>query len=165
MDKIDKPRGLVKYASKEEIENGRRKIFSAKAIGYTVVLSLLFGLLVFLLTTRSDFELSILRTPGLMAQEQPDGRISNLFDMKIINKTFDEMSANLELLEPEGEIRLLSGDLRVQPHGYTEAKFFIILNKSQITDMTLPVKIAVKSNGKIVDMINSTFLGKVKGKP
>jgi hypothetical protein len=58
-------------------------------IGYSVVLVFLLGVLTFLLATRTDVDVTILRTPGMFYQEQPDGRISNVYDVKVLNKTFD----------------------------------------------------------------------------
>ncbi len=170
MVKINKPKGLIRYASKEEIETGVRKIFTPKSIGYSVVLILLLGLLSFLLTTRTEVELSILRTAGLMAQEQADGRISNLYDVKIINKTFNELHTELELQNSKGEIKIVSGNvddnghLIVMPHQVTEAKFFVILDKDNIKSITMPIKIGVTANGELIDVIKTSFLGKVKGK-
>ena len=84
MLKVKRPKGLIRYASKNEIETKARKIFSPRTIGYTVVLLLLIGLLAVLVLTRSNVELTILRTPGLLYQDQPGNKISNLYDVKII---------------------------------------------------------------------------------
>jgi cytochrome c oxidase accessory protein FixG len=164
MVKVKRPTGLIRYASKNEVETGVRKIFTPKAIGYTIVLFILFSIITFLLATRSDFELSIVRTPGLMAQEQPDNKLSNLYDVKIINKTFDTIPAELELKNMEGEIKLLSGDLTLQPQGVAEGKFFVILPEKNITKLNTPIEIAVKSNDKVIDVIRTSFLGKVIGR-
>ena len=164
MVKVNRPTGLIRYASKNEVETGVRKIFTPKAIGYTIVLFILFSIITFLLATRSDFELSIVRTPGLMAQEQPDNKLSNLYDVKIINKTFDTIPAELELKNVEGEIKLLSGDLTLQPQGVAEGKFFVILHEKNITKLNTPIEIAVKSNDIVIDVIRTSFLGKVIGR-
>lgn len=161
MDKINKPRGLIRYASKTQIETGKQPIFTPRAIGYTIVLFILISLVSFLIINRSDVELSILRTPGLMYQEQPEGRLSNLYDLKIINKTFNRMPVNLILQNYEGEINIIGNDLIVEPQGVTEAKFLIILNKENVTQMKTPLSIAVTSHDKILDIINTSFLGKV----
>lgn len=164
MTKVKRPTGLIRYASKNEIESGIRKVLTPKAIGYTIVLILLYGLISFLLTTRSDFELSIVRTAGLMAQEQPGDKLSNLYDVKIINKTFNEVSTVLELKNLEGEIKIVQGDLSLAPQGVAEGKFFVILPEKNVTKLNTPVEVAVKSNGEIIDVIKTSFLGKVKGR-
>jgi cytochrome c oxidase accessory protein FixG len=162
MEKVNRPEGLIRYASKNEIETGKRSIFTFRSIGYTVILVLLVGLISFLLITRSEVELNILRTPGLLFQEQPDGRVSNIYDLKIINRSFNELPAKL-LVEniPTAEIKLVGNDLMVEPQGVTEAKFLVILPKSEIKYLKTPLKISVKSNNKILDIIQTSFLGKV----
>jgi cytochrome c oxidase accessory protein FixG len=164
MTKVKRPTGLIRYASKNEIETGTRKILTSKSIGYTVVLIFLFGFIAYLLGTRSDFELSIVRTAGLMAQEQPDNRLSNLYDVKLINKTFNTIPAALELINIDGEIKIVSGDLTLRPQEISEGKFFVILSDNQITKLNTPIEIAVKANGETIDVIKTSFLGKIKGR-
>lgn len=161
MDKIKKPRGLIRYASKIQIETGRRTFFSARAIGYTIVLILLITLISFLLVNRSDVELSILRTPGMIFQEQPGGKLSNVYDLKIVNKTFNELPTELSLENIKGEIKIIGNDLIVEPQGVTEAKFLVLLPKDEIKKLKTNLRIAVKSNGKNLDVIQTAFLGKV----
>jgi cytochrome c oxidase accessory protein FixG len=164
MTKVKRPIGLIRYASKNEIETGVRKLFTPKAIGYTVVLFLLSALIAFLLTTRSDFELSIVRTAGLMAQEQPGNKLSNLYDVKIINKTFNQVPAQLELMNIDGEVKIVQGDLSLEPQGVAEGKFFVIIPEEKITKLNTPIEVAVKADGKTIDVIKTSFLGKVKGR-
>jgi cytochrome c oxidase accessory protein FixG len=162
MDKINKPRGLIRYASKNEIDTQIRKIFTPRAIGYTFVLILLLSLISFLLINRSEVELTILRTPGILFQEQPNNKISNLYDVKIINKTFDEFSVILKLENIEGEIKLIGNEnLFVESQGIAEAKFLVILSKDDIKTMKTPIDISVSSDEKVIDVIRTSFLGKV----
>lgn len=162
MDKVKRPRGLIRYASKNQIESGKQPLVTPRSIGYTLVLILLTVLIIFLLVNRSPVELSILRSPGLLFQEQPDGRISNIYDLKIVNKTFDQLPASLELENLNGEIKLIGNDLIVNPQGVTESKFLVILPKSELKAMKTPLQISVKSNDKVLDVIQTSFLGNVK---
>ncbi len=164
MDKVEKPRGLIRYASKNEIESKIRSIFTPRAIGYSIVLVLLVSLTTFFLVNRSDFELTILRTPGMLYQEQPNNKISNLYDFKIINKTFNRLPAELKLVNMEGEIKLIGADLDIEPQGVEEGKFLVILSKDQIQKLNTPLTIEVKSGDKVIDVINTSFLGKVDRK-
>ncbi len=162
MDKINRPKGLIRYASKNEIETSKRSIFTPRAISYTMVLILLTTVITYMLLNRSKVELSILRTPGTLYQEQPGDKVSNIYDLKIINKSFDILPAALTLQNQEGEIKIIGNDLKVEPQGVTEAKFLVILPKEKIKQLKTTFKIAVVSNGKILDVINTAFLAKVK---
>ncbi len=164
MTKVKRPTGLIRYASKNEIETGKRKILTPKAIGYTIILALLFGLIFFLLSTRSNFELSIVRTAGLLSQEQPGNKISNLYDFDIINKTFDDLPAELELVGKKGEIKVVSGSLNVKPQRVAKGKLLVILPLEEVKKLSSSIRIAVKTKGKVIDIIKTNFLGKIKRK-
>jgi hypothetical protein len=97
-----------------------------------------------------------------MYQEQPNNTISNLYDVKIINKTFNELTADLKLQNIEGEIKIVTGDLNVAPQGVAEAKFLVILHKEIITKLNTPIDVAVTDNNKVIDVIRTSFLGQVK---
>jgi len=153
---------LIRYASKNEIDTQIRKIFTPRALGYTFVLILLLGLISFLLINRTEVELTILRTPGILFQEQPNNKISNLYDVKIINKTFDEFPVTLKLENIDGEIILIGNEnLLVESQGIAEAKFLVILSKDDIKTMKTPIDISVASDEKVIDVIRTSFLGKV----
>ena len=99
-----------------------------------------------------------------MAQEQPDNKLSNLYDVKIIKKTFNSVPASLELQNIEGEVKLVQGDLSLKPQGVAEGKFFVIIPEEKITKLNTPIEVAVKANGNTIDVIKTSFLGKVRGK-
>lgn len=164
MDKVKRPRGLIRYASLNEIETKVRKIFTPRAIGYTSVLIILVMVFSILFANRTDFELTILRTPGMLFQEQPDNKMSNLYDVKIINKTFNPMHAELKLNNIKGEIKLIGTDLKVESQGVAEGKFLVTIDKSEITKLNTPIEVLVTSDGKPIELIKTSFLGKVDRK-
>jgi len=61
-----------------------------------------------------------------------------------------------------------TGDLEeIEVHlkqGVTEAKFLVILSKDRIKHLKTKLNIAVTSNGKVLDIISTSFLGKVDKK-
>ncbi|RMD48815.1 MAG: cytochrome c oxidase accessory protein CcoG [Ignavibacteria bacterium] len=164
MDKIGKPRGLIRYASKNEIETKIRKIFTPRAIGYSIVLLILAGIFTGLFLNRSEIELTILRTPGLLSQEQPGNKLSNLYDIRFTNKTFDSVKVDLVLHGITGELKLIGHDLHVAPQEIAEGKFMIILDKDSVKKVLTPFTIEAKVNGQTVDVVKTSFLGNIKRK-
>jgi len=162
MDKIKKPRGLIRYASLNEIEKGVRSLLTPRSIGYTVVLVVLFTALSIMLSKREDFELSILRTPGMMFQQYDSLHISNLYDFVLTNKTFDEIPATLELENSNGKIKIIGSNMIAKPQGIIEAKFLVVIEESEITQLNTPITIVVKANNKVIDRIKSSFLGRIE---
>ncbi len=164
MDKIKKPRGLIRYDSLNGIKNQTRKIFSTRVIGYSVVQVMLLGLLIFFLSTRSEFDVTILRSPGMFYQEQQDDKVSNLYDMKVLNKTFEQKDIVVKLLNTEGEIRILGDNKSVKPQEAMLTKMFVLLDKKAITMMNTPLQFAVYVDGQEVQRISTSFLGPVEKK-
>jgi hypothetical protein len=63
-----------------------------------------------LFSLRSDVEVLFLRTGGLLAQEQADGTISNLYNYQMINKTADSLNVEFKMLDPEvGTFEIIGG--------------------------------------------------------
>ncbi|MEW5798318.1 MAG: cytochrome c oxidase accessory protein CcoG [Bacteroidota bacterium] len=164
MEKIDKPKGLIRFDSANGIKEKKRKVFTSRVIGYSTLQLALIGLLSYLLATRSDVDATILRTPGMFYQDQSFGRVSNLYDIKLLNKTFVPQQIDLKLIHGDGEVELLGDKIVIPPQESAQAKMFVLLNKENIKKMNTPIEIAVYSNGKEIHRIQSSFLGPVEKK-
>ena len=164
MDKINRPRGLIRYASLNSIEKKAKWKFTPRAIGYSALLAVLVTVLVILLLNRTDFSVTILRTAGLLYQEQPNNMISNLYDLNIVNKTFNEIPVSLKLEELEGELKLVGNDIVMKPQGNIDAKFLVLLPKNELTKMSTPLEIGVYSNTKLIKKVSTSFLAPLKKK-
>jgi cytochrome c oxidase accessory protein FixG len=123
MDLIEKPRGLIRLDSEEGIAQGSRWKLTPRVIGYSLVLVLLTGVLVGLMVTRSNVEATVLRTPGMLYQKADDGRITNLYNISVINKTNEEIPLTLRLLSPQGELMMAGGDMVLPQQGIAEGVF------------------------------------------
>jgi cytochrome c oxidase accessory protein FixG len=160
MDRVDRPAGLIRYDSKTGIEDGRRKIFTPRVWGYTIVLSLLLLLDVSLLVSRGAVESLILRAPGQLYQVQASGLISNLYSFVIINKTRASLPVRLELINAGGEIRFVGEAVDSIPKsGRVEGAFFIDLPASKLKGRKTPLELAVYSNNREIDRVRTNFLG------
>ena len=161
MDKINKPRGLIRYDSLNGIEKKERKIFTPRVIGYSFVLVLLLALQGYMFANRTDFSINILRTPGLLYQQQAKGKISNIYDVSIVNKTFNNMPIDLKLENLSGELKLIGEEMNLKSQEIYDGKFLIILPESEIKTMNTPVEIGFYSNGKLLQNVKTSFLGPV----
>jgi polyferredoxin len=130
---------------------------------YGVVLMALLSVFVYLLTTRKQVETTLLRTPGMLFQKQADGHISNLYSIEFVNKTFDELPITLELVEPAGAIiKFVEADnVMVHKESVAKVSFFLLMKPEQIKKINTPVRILVKSNGKLIEEMKSKFNGPI----
>jgi cytochrome c oxidase accessory protein FixG len=163
MDSIDKPRGLVRYASENEIAHKKVFVFTTRMKAYSAVLVVLVGVIITLIATRTDVEATVLRTPGMLYQTQEDGRISNLYQYRLVNKTMHDMPIRLELMDGNGEVKLAGKDITLAKASLAEGQMFIILDKSAVQGVKTKVRIGVYSDDKLVEEISALFTGPMPG--
>ncbi len=159
MKKVGLPTGLIRYTSEKLITEGRKLRFNARSIAYSVVLVLLLGLISYSFFNRSDIETTILRTPGMLYQEQDDGRISNLYTIKLVNKTNGDLPVELKITSHDGEIKMIGDPIRVKGHSVGESVFFLILNPEDITSDKLGIEFRIYTDDRELSKIESTFVG------
>jgi cytochrome c oxidase accessory protein FixG len=159
MTKINKPLGLIRIDSEENIAGGKKNRLSLRLIAYVLVLVALVGFLAFLIISRRDVDATVLRTTGQLFQVQPDGRISNLYSIKLANKTRKEISVSLKLENMEGEIQVIGNALMVPKEAYSQSMFFVKLAPSQLVNRKTKIKIGVYHKGKRLETDETTFIG------
>ena len=161
MDKINKPRGLIRYDSLKGIKEKIRFKFTPRIISYSVLLLLLLSVFVVLLLNRTDIDIKILRTPGMLYQDQPDDKISNLYNLNIVNKTFDELKISFDVKEFDAEVKIIGDEPIIKPQQKYESKFLLILSKSELSKLNMPVEISVIENGKEIKTVKTSFLSHI----
>lgn len=159
MDAVGQARGLIRYASEKMIAESKKWKFSPRSIAYSVVLIILLSLIVFFFANRSSIETTILRAPGMLFQEQPDGRISNLYNIKLLNKTDDDLAVELRLLSANAEIKMIGNLTEVKAQTMGESVFFIMFDKNEIHQAETIIEIGIYSGDQLIDKIKSTFIG------
>ena len=159
MDHINKPRGLIRYASENNIESKAKTTYNWRLKLYTIVLTALLAFLAILLITRDDVSARIIRTPGQMYQKMEDGRISNLYNIKLANKTRKNIHLELKLEHHlEGEIKLVN-EVNVPKESYFQTSFFVILKKEQLRKRKTKVTVGIYEDGEQIKTVTATFLG------
>ncbi len=163
MDKIERPRGLIRYASHSSIEEGKEKIFTARVMGYAAVLTLLVSVVAFMLFTRTDVEATVLKVPGQLYQEQPNERISNLYNIQFINKANREMPLELRIKDhPEATIKRVGDEnLIIKAGERIDAVFFIEMPRKDIQKMKTSIEVQLLADGEVIDEIRTNFVGPV----
>ncbi len=163
MEKVDRPKGLIRYASYNGIKEGKKSLFTPRVAGYSGLLLLLIILFSYLLTTRSDVEATVMRVPGQLYQEQENGQISNLYNIQFVNKTFDPIELELRLQnQDQGTIRKIGeSGIMVPASGSTDGIFFIDLPRESVQSTKTGIVIELVKDGEVIDEVKTNFLGPV----
>ena len=160
MDKIGRPRGLIRYASLNSIEQRKPFRFTPRLAGYTAVLLVLASVLAFLLATRSPVESVLLRAPGALFQQTADGKLQNLYLLKVVNKTTHDIPVTLKLENVGGLIQVMGrGNLTVPKADLAQTSVLVQLGPKQLIAGKAKLLVGIYSNGKRIETVETTFVG------
>lgn len=162
MIKIEKPKGLIRYASINSITNGVIKLISPRVIGYSLVLLTLLGILSFALITRSDVETTVLKVSGTLYQREP-GMITNLYNVEFVNKTFDDLKLDIKVESPAGAVlHSVDGKAVVVPaEGLLKSVYFIKIPQKNVVHARTVVTLGIYQHGNRIETVKVKFIGPV----
>jgi cytochrome c oxidase accessory protein FixG len=159
MDKIRRPRGLIRFASLNGIEKGERLRVTPRIIGYCVILLLLVAGLVTLLLTRAEVDVTLLRAPGALFQQTPEGKISNLYLLKLTNKTQRTIPVEFKLENIDGVLTVLGGQLNLPAEKQSSASVLMEIAPDKLSSGNTSVRVGVYAAGRKIDTIKTIFIG------
>ena len=163
MVKTGQEKGLIRLDSENAIASGSKNRITTRVKAYSAVLMLLIIFIFYLFTLRGSMETSILRTPGMLYQEQEGGFITNLYNVKVINKSNKELSLTFKLLNTNGSVEMVGNEiLSVDKGESNQQAFFIKIHQDHLSVKKTPVIIGVYQNGKLMEEEETNFLGPSK---
>jgi cytochrome c oxidase accessory protein FixG len=163
MDKIGKPRGLIRYDSMTGIESGRRNIFTPRVYAYTGVLVALLVIDVLLFAQRGSVESIILRSPGQLYQQKDATHITNLYTYTLINKSAKGLPVTLTTSTPGAQLTIVGHwPDSIPKGGKITGAFFVEMPVDRLKGRKTAVGLDVFSNNKKIDHIETNFMGPTK---
>lgn len=160
MEKVDLPKGLIRYASEDEITKKEKFKFTPRLKGYTAVLVILIGVLIGMLFLRNEMEATILRLPGQLYEHKEGNIISNVYTYKLLNKTTKDIKdVRFQLLSHIGTIELVRHDnFNVPAEKLAEGTLFIEINASALNGDKDRLRIGVFSGDELIETTTARFL-------
>jgi cytochrome c oxidase accessory protein FixG len=160
---VNKPKGLIRYASENGITEGIKLRYTGRMKLYTVLLILLSGILALLLISRKDIDGTIIRTKGMVYQERGTDSLSNLFNIKVINKTIKNIPVTLRLegdARNAGKIELVGAtDIHLKKEDQATGSFFVVLPRTFVNNRKMKIQIGLYDGDKKITTLKTNFAG------
>jgi cytochrome c oxidase accessory protein FixG len=86
MDKVGYPRGLIRYDTQSGLEGQRKRVLRPRTMVYATLLALLVAGFAVTLSGRDVVGVDVIRDRNALFRERPDGRIENVYNVKLLNK-------------------------------------------------------------------------------
>ncbi len=142
MDKVGRPRGLVRYASLDEIEGKpvKRLLLRPRVWVYTFILTVALSGIIYGLSTLSALDLKVLHERAPLFVQLSDGSIQNKYTLKLLNKANDDLlvtisaesSVPIELIGAEEPFKIKHGEV-------TPAIVFVKIKRKELVSESVPV--------------------------
>lgn len=112
MDKIGKPKGLIRYTSENALAGLPVRRVRPRTVVYSLLMLVVVGLFVGALATRGAYDVNVGRAAGEPFMVLPDGEVANRLRFRVRNQTPNETSFTVEAVQPAGvDVRIVG----VQP--------------------------------------------------
>lgn len=161
MDKAGLPRGLIRYTSENGLSGEKKFSLTGRALAYSLILLGLVLAMGFGLATRDEVDARLTRAGGQLYQSREKGRISNLYNLRLTNKTWKELAdVRLEVENLPAEIEMVGMGVPVLPaEGIETAALFIVVEKGVLDKRKTTLKLNVYAGDQLITRTETTFFG------
>ena len=167
MDKINRPRGLIRYASLDEIQ-GKPTIPMHKrprVIVYATIMLMALAGIVYGLNNLSAIELKVLHERQPLYVMRSDGTVQNKYELKILNKMDHPMDLLLSVEGP-ADIQLVDGQeiIHVSPYSLLPKTVFVRMPQTSVSKENVEIRFVLQSSdnsSNIFTEYKSMFIGPV----
>ena len=164
MVKVGLPKGLIRYATEDEIEKEVPFKFTGRMKAYSVVLLLMLGFLGFLLSNRGTMEAKFIKPAGSTYFVR-DGQITNTYNYTFLNKSNKDQLVTIKIMEPaHGTVSLSTTDkILLKKDQMIKGTVNISFPEKEIKLSKQKVKIGVyDQKGELLDTFETYFEGPFK---
>ena len=163
MDRVGKPRGLIRYSSQKAIEGERGKWVRPRIVIYPLILLITVSLFVVNLANKPEFDVTFLRTLN-MTYKLRGSDVDNIVELKIQNRTREPRTYNVST---SGDANLFSPDLPLtlaaEENG--EITLHVTLPRSRFEGGRAEIELEVADTLGEKHSFNARVLGPLFGKP
>ena len=162
MEKVKLPSGLIRIDSKNNIEKNKKVKMTPRIIAYVLAMLILLSSSVAIIVTRESVEVNVFRASGSTFSETTDGRVSNIFNLSLVNKTFEDKNYYLKVApsnQSKGvSILIIKEDSLLNSNSEKKKVFIIYKDKKTINQNETPLDIEVYIDDKYLKIFQLKFL-------
>jgi cytochrome c oxidase accessory protein FixG len=126
MEKIHKPKNLIRYDSLNGVNTGAKLKFTNRIAAYSFLLISILGVFGYLLMSRKNHETTLLRMPGMTYQyDEKTKSVSNLYQIEILNKSKSTQNYRISVKPPMALIWVGKGITSIDQGKMAKGEFFI----------------------------------------
>jgi cytochrome c oxidase accessory protein FixG len=164
MEKVGKPKGLIRYSSQDALAGKPPKILRARTVLYPLAFTLFFGAFLVALATRSSADVTLLGPIGAPFTREADGSVVNQVRIRVANRSGREQAYDIAYLdEPGANFIAPENPLRVAPGATVTTSVFIVQPADRFTAGERRIRLRIDDNEKFEREFSWRLPGPVNG--
>jgi len=150
MDKVGKPKGLIRYLSQKEMqgENPPALFRRPRVITYTTIFILAVSGIIYGLVTIPPVELSIVHSRQPLFMRMSDGSIQNKYTIKAVNKLETDQRVSLSVQSSSGVVRMVDQqyfqDITLKAGKLVPFSIFLLADPKSLTQENTDVRLTIQ---------------------
>ena len=159
MDAVGQDKGLIRFVSENGIKERTPFQWTRRVKAYSFLLAGLLIVLIALLLTRKSFETNVLRQKGSTFQVDENGLVSNIFEIKMLNKTHDTYHIHFDVDDKNAQIQTVGKAVELKSESKTKAIIVVKMPNAVLENGMKKFQIHIYGNGKEIEVIKTKFIG------
>ena len=142
MEKVNQPKGLIRYTSERELAGQERQVVNIRTIVYGVLVFIITVAFIYTLATRKPYGVELIRTELLPKSEANQNSIFR-YSVEFTNQSFVPKKLKMEVLGGENfEFVTQSNPVTVPPGKIQRADFFLKMNDNNLSLPALQLRVS-----------------------
>jgi cytochrome c oxidase accessory protein FixG len=161
MDKMEYPRGLIRFTSNDELENGKTNFLRPRVFAYIAVLIFLCGFFVYTVVNRKPLTIDVSRDRGAQMYRIRSGEVQNVYMIKINNMDRQTHEFIVEIDSDKSFSLYRPRNILLDEGEIFSIPVRVSIPKDQLTDIKSEIRFTVRAidNDAITAEETATFIG------
>lgn len=161
MDRIGKPRGLIRYTSEHALEGKKTRKVRPRTMVYIALLVLVWVSFGLTLSSRNAYDINIGRVVGSTYEVLPDGRITNRIRFRVRNQTGQATSYTVSAIDPQDAVLQIAGasTVALEQGEMKRTEAFVFVPAAEFTDAVRPLKLEFTFSDGTTRTADFTLIG------
>lgn len=161
MDRLHRPRGLIRYACQDTIDGVPTRKFRIRVVLYPLLLVASFGAFLAVLASRQPVDVTVLRNLGMPFSVTADGGVQNSLRLKLVNRTEAPLTLSIALGAGAEDVVLDAGPatLTLEPDQTVTQPLLLTAPRKSFTVGARDVQLILRGDQRLQREIPCRLLG------
>lgn len=159
MTKLNRPKGLIRYASQAVVEGEKPKLLRARVLLYPVIMIVLGVIFIAVLMNQAPSYIAVLRGTGAPFYTLPSGEIANPVKFKLINRTEGDVTYSMASTDGIAQVRVEDKSITLKPGELRQVSGIIVATPEAFKNGTYDAGVRVKASDGYAREVTYRLMG------